>query len=281
MAEIAKIDGVVEFAEGLVRGHRKVIVRNEITGQKVEHLIPLSKHFTVTRGELVRKGQQLTEGSINPQDLLDICGVKDLQRYLLNQIQEVYRYQGVEINDKHIESIIRQMLRKIVITDPGDTRFLYDDVVERRMFEQENRRVLNLEPPGRPAKGSPVLQGVTKAGLSTASFIAAASFQETTRVLTEAACTGRTDFLLGFKENIIMGHTVPSGTGFTSERLRRGFEGLDELYMGRMSEGAGFIGAEEEEEEVAAMSDIENIIQGVSTYSAESQEQEEEAEPRS
>ncbi len=279
MAEIAKIDGVVEFAEGLVRGHRKVIVRNETTGQKVEHLIPLAKHFTVTRGEFVRKGQQLTEGSINPQDLLDICGVKDLQRYLLNQIQEVYRYQGVEINDKHIECIIRQMLRKIVVTDPGDTRFLYDDVLERRMFEQENRRVLKLEPPGRPAKGSPVLQGVTKAGLSTASFIAAASFQETTRVLTEAACTGRTDFLLGFKENIIMGHTVPSGTGFTTERLRRGFEGLDELYMGRMSEGTGFMGAEEEEEEIAAMSDIENIIQGVSTYSAEPQA-EEEAEPR-
>ncbi len=281
MAEIAKIDGVVEFAEGLVRGHRKVIVRNETTGQKVEHLIPLAKHFTVTRGEFVRKGQQLTEGSINPQDLLDICGVKDLQRYLLNQIQEVYRYQGVEINDKHIECVIRQMLRKIVITDPGDTRFLYDDVLERRMFEQENRRVLKLDPPGRPAKGSPVLQGVTKAGLSTASFIAAASFQETTRVLTEAACTGRTDFLLGFKENIIMGHTVPSGTGFTTERLRRGFEGLDELYMGRMSESAGFVGAEEEEEESAAMSDIENIIQGVSTYSAGPQEAEEETEPRS
>ena len=233
--------------------------------------------MTVTRGEFVRKGQQLTEGAINPQDLLDICGVKELQRYLLDQIQEVYRYQGVEINDKHIESMIRQMLRKIQITDPGDTRFLYDDSVERRMFEQENRRVQSLDPPGRPAKGTPVLQGVTKAGLSTASFIAAASFQETTRVLTEAACTGRADYLLGFKENIIMGHTVPSGTGFTAERLRRGFEGLDELYLGRISEGAGFLGADEEEEG-AAMNDIENIIQGVSAYSAEAHESEEDNE---
>ncbi len=277
MSEIAQIDGVVEFAEGLSRGHRKVIVRNEVTGVKHEHLVPVNRHLTVTRGEMVRKGQQLTEGAVNPQDLLEICGVKDLQRYLLDQIQEVYRFQGVEINDKHIECIIRQMLRKVRITDPGDTRFLYDEEVERRTFEQENARVRHLDPPGRPAKATPVLQGVTKAGLSTASFIAAASFQETTRVLTEAACTGRVDYLLGFKENIIMGHPVPSGTGFTSERLRRGFEGLDELYMGRVSDAAGgMLGGEEEEEETSAMSDIESIIQDVSAYTAEPQESEEE-----
>ena len=277
LAEIAKIDGIVEFSEGLVRGHRKVIVRSETTGEKVEHLIPLGRHLTVTRAEFLRKGQQLTEGAINPQDLIEICGVKELQRYLLDQIQEVYRFQGVEINDKHIETIIRQMLRKIQITDPGDTRFLFDDVIERRAFDQENMRVSRLDPPGRPAKGTPVLQGVTKAGLSTASFIAAASFQETTRVLTEAACTGRTDYLLGFKENIIMGHTVPSGTGFTAARLRRGFEGLEELYMGRVSEGTGsIVGIEEEEEEETAMSDIENIIQGVTGFTVEPQEAEEE-----
>jgi len=280
LAEIAKIDGIVEFAEGLVRGHRKVIVRSETTGEKVEHLVPLGRHLTVTRAEFVRKGQQLTEGAINPQDLIEICGVKELQRYLLDQIQEVYRFQGVEINDKHIETIIRQMLRKVQITDPGDTRFLYDDVIERRSFDQENMRVARLEPPARPAKGTPVLQGITKAGLSSASFIAAASFQETTRVLTEAACTGRTDYLLGFKENIIMGHTVPSGTGFTASRLRRGFEGLDELYLGRISEGAGsIVGIEEEEEEETAMSDIENIIQGVTGYTVETPETEEETAP--
>jgi len=277
MSEIAQIDGVVEFAEGLSRGHRKVIVRNDVTGVKHEHLVPVNRHLTVVRGEFVRKGQQLTEGSINPQDLLEICGVKELQRYLLEQIQEVYRVQGVEINDKHIECIIRQMLRKVRITDPGDTHFLYDEEVERRAFEQENARVRRLDPPGRPAKATPVLQGVTKAGLSTASFIAAASFQETTRVLTEAACTGRVDYLLGFKENIIMGHPVPSGTGFTPERLKRGFEGLDELYMGRMSEAVGgILGGEEEEEEASAMSDIESIINDVSAYAAEAQESEEE-----
>lgn len=167
------------------------------------------------------------------------------------------------------------MLRKVKITDPGDTQFLYDDEVERRVFDQENNRVASLDPPGRPAQASPVLQGITKAGLSTASFISAASFQETTRVLTEAAATGRTDYLLGFKENIIMGHVVPSGTGFTAERLRRGFENMDELYMGRISDtGSTFMTFEEDEEE-SVLVDVENIIQGVSGYTAESQESEE------
>jgi DNA-directed RNA polymerase subunit beta' len=273
-AEIAKIDGVIEFAEGLVRGHRKVILRSETTGEEIEHLIPLGHHLVVTRSEHVRKGQQLTEGSVAPHELLDICGMKELQRYLLDQIQEVYRFQGVEINDKHIEVILRQMLRKVKITDPGDTRFLYDDEVERQVFEQENNRVSKLDPPGRPAKASPVLQGITKAGLSTASFISAASFQETTRVLTEAAATGRTDYLLGFKENIIMGHVVPSGTGFTADRLRRGFESMDELYMGRTSDtGAKFLSFEEDEDE-SVLADVENIIQGVTGYTAESQESE-------
>lgn len=278
VSEIARIDGVVEFAEGLSRGHRKVIVRNEATGMKYEHLVPVNRHLTVVRGEYVRKGQQLTEGSIDPQDLLEICGVKELQRYMLEQIQEVYRIQGVEINDKHIECIIRQMLRKVRIVDPGDTRFLYDEEVDRHTFEQENARVARLDPPGRPAQAKPVLQGITKAGLSTASFIAAAAFQETTRVLTEAACTGRVDYLLGFKENIIMGHPVPSGTGFSPERLKRGFEGLEELYVGRASDVVGGVlpGGVEEEEELSVMSDIESIIQDVSAYSGEAQEGEEE-----
>ena len=274
-AEIARIDGIIEFAEGLVRGHRKVIVRSETTGEEIEHLIPLGHHLIVTRGEHVRKGQQLTEGAVAPHELLEICGMKELQSYLLDQIQEVYRFQGVEINDKHVEVILRQMLRKVKITDPGDTQFLYDDEVERRVFDQENNRVASLDPPGRPAQASPVLQGITKAGLSTASFISAASFQETTRVLTEAAATGRTDYLLGFKENIIMGHVVPSGTGFTAERLRRGFENMDELYMGRISDtGSTFLTFEEDEEE-SVLVDVENIIQGVSGYTAESQEGEE------
>lgn len=275
-AEIAKIDGIVEFVEGITRGNRKIIVRSETTGDEVEHLVPLGRHLIVTRGEHVRKGQQLTEGAVNPQDLLDISGIKELQSYLLDQVQEVYRFQGVKINDKHIEVIIRQMLRKVKITEPGDTRFFFEDEVERRIFDQENRRVTSQDPPGRPAMGSPVLQGITKAGLSTSSFISAASFQETTRVLTEAAATGRTDYLLGFKENIIMGHPVPSGTGFTSERLRRGFENMDELYMGRTSEPTTNLWRMEDEEDDSALNDIESIIQGVEnpTYSVDSQDTE-------
>ena len=179
--------------------------------------MPLSQQLIVLPGDHIRKGQRLTEGAIEPHQLLDVCGVRELQGYLLDQVREVYRSQGVEINDKHIEVILRQMLRKVKITDPGDTEFLYDDEVERSRFEKENRRVIKEHK--NPAKGMPLLQGITKAGLSTSSFVSAASFQETTRVLTEAAATGREDPLMGFKENIIMGHLVPSGTGFSKERF--------------------------------------------------------------
>ena len=272
-ADIAKIDGVIEFREGITSGKRKVIVKNETTGEELEHLIPLGKHLIVTSGENVRKGQQLTEGAVNPHDLLAICGIKELQSYLLDQIQEVYRCQGVEINDKHVEVILRQMLRKIEITDPGDTSFLFGESIELGIFNQENNKVASLDPPGRPAKGSPVLQGVTKAGLSTASFISAASFQETTRVLTEAAATGRTDPLLGFKENIIMGHIVPSGTGFTQEHFRRGYDGNDELYVGRVKSSEtlpAFLSVDDDDD--AGISDVEGIIQSVAGYIPESNE---------
>ncbi|MCK5663426.1 MAG: DNA-directed RNA polymerase subunit beta', partial [Thiotrichaceae bacterium] len=271
-AEIAKIDGVVEFAEGLVRGHRKILVANEVTGDEVEHLVPMGRHLIVTRGEHVRKGQQLTEGAINPQDLLAVCGVRETQKYLLDQIQEVYRFQGVEINDKHVEVIVRQMLHKVQITDPGDTKFLFDEVIEQRSFKAENEKMTTLNPPGRPASATPVLQGITKAGLSTSSFISAASFQETTRVLTEAAATGRVDHLIGFKENIIMGHVVPSGTGFTRSRLFKGTE--EELYMGRTLDSNASILTAAADDDVSgdsynAMNDIENIIQGVNAIKEE------------
>jgi DNA-directed RNA polymerase subunit beta' len=272
-ADIAKIDGVIEFREGITGGKRKVIVKNETTGEELEHLIPLGKHLVVTSGENVRKGQQLTEGAVNPHDLLAICGIKELQSYLLDQIQEVYRCQGVEINDKHVEVILRQMLRKVEITDPGDTSFLYGESIEIGLFNQENHKVTSANPPGRPAKGSPVLQGVTKAGLSTASFISAASFQETTRVLTEAAATGRKDPLLGFKENIIMGHIVPSGTGFTQEHFNRGYEGSDELYVGRVKTNEtlpAFLSVDDDDD--TGISDVESIIQSVAGYVPESRE---------
>ena len=214
-AEIAKIDGVVDIG-GTVRAKRRVIVTDPDTGAEEEHLIPLSKHVIVFKGDFVKKGQQLTEGPVVPHEVLDVCGPQELQEHLLNEVQEVYRLQGVEINDKHIEIIVRQMLRKVKITDPGDTSLLWGDQVDRLEFAAENERV--IEKGGKPADASPVLLGITKASLETDSFISAASFQDTTRVLTEAATLGKVDRLRGFKENVIMGHLIPAGTGFKRNR---------------------------------------------------------------
>jgi DNA-directed RNA polymerase subunit beta' len=214
-AEIAKIDGVVDIG-GTVRGKRRLIVTDPDTGAEEEHLIPLSKHIIVFKGDFVKKGQQLTEGPVVPHEVLDVCGPQELQEHLLNEVQEVYRLQGVEINDKHIEIIVRQMLRKVKITDPGDTNLLWGDQVDRLEFAAENERV--IEKGGKPADASPVLLGITKASLETDSFISAASFQDTTRVLTEAATLGKVDRLRGFKENVIMGHLIPAGTGFKRNR---------------------------------------------------------------
>ncbi len=214
-AEIAKIDGVVEIG-GTVRGKRRVIVSDPETGAEEEHLIPMSKHIIAFKGDFVKKGQQLTEGPIVPHEILEICGPQELQEHLLNEVQEVYRLQGVEINDKHIEIIVRQMLRKVKISEPGDTEMLWGDQVDRLDFEAENERV--VEKGGKPAEATPVLLGITKASLETDSFISAASFQDTTRVLTEAATLGKVDRLRGFKENVIMGHLIPAGTGFPANR---------------------------------------------------------------
>jgi len=210
-AEIAKIEGIVEFA-GTVRGKRRILVKDPKTLAEEEHLIPHAKHIIVFRGDHVKKGQQLTEGPVVPHEILEVCGPQDLQEYLVNEVQEVYRLQGVEINDKHVEIIVRQMLRKVRVVDPGDTKFLWGDQVDKITFEEENRRV--AEAGGKPAEAQPVLLGVTKASLETESFISAASFQDTTRVLTDAATLGRVDRLRGFKENVIMGHLIPAGTGY-------------------------------------------------------------------
>jgi|688.fasta_scaffold21689_3 DNA-directed RNA polymerase subunit beta' len=215
-AEIAKIDGVVDF-RGVQKNKRIVVVRDEVTGMEEEHLIPHTKHLIIQKGDHVVKGQQLTDGVVIPHEILEICGVRELQKYLVNQVQQVYRLQGVDINDKHIEIIVRQMLKKVRVIDPGDTSLLYGEEVDKKEFEAENIKV--TKEGGKAAQASPVLLGITKASLSTESFISAASFQDTTRVLTEAACAGKTDYLLGFKENVIMGHIIPGGTGF--ERHRR------------------------------------------------------------
>jgi len=214
-AEIAKIDGMVDF-QGTVRGKRRVLVKDPKTNAEEEHLIAHGKHVIVFKGDYVRKGQQLTEGPVVPHEILEVCGPQDLQEYLLNEVQEVYRLQGVQINDKHIEIIVRQMLRKVRITEPGDTAFLWGEQIDKLRFEDENQRI--AEAGGKPAEAGPVLLGITKASLETESFISAASFQDTTRVLTEAATLGRVDYLKGFKENVIMGHLIPAGTGFGAHK---------------------------------------------------------------
>ena len=217
-AEIARIDGIVDFG-GTARGRRRIIVRDPETGTEEEHLVRLGKHVVVFKGDRVHKGQPLTEGPVVPHEILDVCGPQELQEYLVNEVQLVYRLQGVEINDKHIEIIVRQMLRKVRITEPGDTEFLWGEQIDRLVFEDENQRV--AQEGGKPAEAAPVLLGVTKASLETDSFISAASFQDTTRVLTEAASLGKRDFLRGFKENVIMGHLIPAGTGFPIHRQLR------------------------------------------------------------
>jgi DNA-directed RNA polymerase subunit beta' len=214
-SEISKIDGVVDFGPS-VRGKRCILIKDPQTGTEEEHLIPIGKHVIVFKGDFVKKGQQLTEGPIDPHEILDICGPQELQEHLVNEVQEVYRLQGVTINDKHIEIIVRQMLRKVRITEPGDTQYLWGEQIDKIDFENENDRVEKMG--GKPAEAQPVLLGITKASLETESFLSAASFQDTTRVLTEAATMSRVDYLHGFKENVIMGHIIPAGTGFNHHR---------------------------------------------------------------
>jgi DNA-directed RNA polymerase subunit beta' len=214
-AEISKIDGIVDFGP-TVRSKRSILIKDPQTGVEEEHLIAIGKHVIVFKGDFVKKGQQLTEGPVVPHEILDVCGPQELQEHLVNEVQEVYRLQGVTINDKHIEIIVRQMLRKVRITEPGDTSFLWGEQIDKIMFERENERVEAKG--GKPAEAQPVLLGITKASLETESFLSAASFQDTTRVLTEAATMGKVDNLRGFKENVIMGHIIPAGTGFNNHR---------------------------------------------------------------
>jgi DNA-directed RNA polymerase subunit beta' len=214
-SEISKIDGVVDFGPS-VRGKRTILIKDPATSVEEEHLIPIGKHVIVFKGDYVKKGQQLTEGPVDPHEILDICGPQELQEHLVNEVQEVYRLQGVTINDKHIEIIVRQMLRKVRVNEPGDSQFLWGEQIDKIEFEKENARVEKMG--GKPAEAQPVLLGITKASLETESFLSAASFQDTTRVLTEAATMGKVDYLRGFKENVIMGHIIPAGTGYTLHR---------------------------------------------------------------
>jgi DNA-directed RNA polymerase subunit beta' len=208
-AIISEIDGTVQLGE-IQKGMRKVIVKSD-GGDVREYQVPRSVHINVQDEERIRAGEALIDGPINPHDILHVLGENELQRYLVDKIQEVYRSQSVAINDKHIEVIVRQMMRSIKIEEVGDTNFLIDEQVDRWKFQEENNRVSEAD--GQPAIGRPMLQGITKASLSTESFISAASFQETTRVLTEASINGKVDYLRGLKENVIVGRLIPAGTG--------------------------------------------------------------------
>ncbi len=208
-AIISEIDGTVHFGKD-TKGKRKITIVPDI-GEPSEYLIPKGKHLSVREGDRVRAGEALMDGPANPHDILRVLGERALAKYLVDEIQEVYRLQGVRINDKHIEAIVRQMLRRLSVSDPGDTNFLVDEHVEKHIFEAENERVIVAG--GQPAKGEALLLGITKASLSTESFISASSFQETTKVLTEASINGRVDYLRGLKENVIMGRLIPAGTG--------------------------------------------------------------------
>ena len=208
-AAIAEINGVIKYGE-IAKGQRKVYIVSD-DGEQREYSIPRGVHINVQEGERVRAGDPLMDGPRDPHDILHVLGENELQKYMVNEIQEVYRLQGVNINDKHLEVIVRQMMRWVKVEDIGDTEFLPEEVVDRFKFREENNRV--LEAGGAPATGKPVLLGITKASLSTDSFISAASFQETTRVLTEAAINGKVDYLRGLKENVIMGRLIPAGTG--------------------------------------------------------------------
>ena len=213
-AVISEIDGVVSYGKD-AKGKRKIVVTPDV-GEEKEYLIPKGKHVSVQEGDRVTAGEPLMDGVNNPHDLLAIKGEKELAKYLVDEVQEVYRLQGVKINDKHMEVIVRQMLRRVKIADGGDTPFIGDEQVEKHRLQEENDKV--LERGGKPAVGKPILLGITKASLSTQSFISAASFQETTRVLTEASMAGKTDYLRGLKENVIMGRLIPAGTGLSLYR---------------------------------------------------------------
>jgi DNA-directed RNA polymerase subunit beta' len=217
---LAQVSGTVQF-KGIVKGKRVVIVRDAF-GKEYKHLVPMTKRLLVRDGDTVEAGEPLCVGAANPHDILHILGENALQRYLMDEIQSVYRLQGVSINDKHIGVIIRQMMRKVEIVSVGDTKFIYGQMVDKYRFHEENKRV--MDEGGQPAVARPMFQGITRASLNIDSFLSAASFQETTRVLTNAAIAGSTDYLRGLKENIIIGHPIPAGTGMKRYRAVKLFD---------------------------------------------------------
>ena len=218
-AIIAEIDGTVRFGKDYKNKRRITIEPSDEGQEKREYMIPKGKHIPVQEGDFIQKGDFVMDGNPAPHDILAILGVEALADYMINEVQEVYRLQGVKINDKHIEVIVRQMLQKWEISDSGDTVLLKGETVDKAEFDEANDKAIARG--GRPAQGEPILLGITKASLQTRSFISAASFQETTRVLTEAAVQGKRDKLVGLKENVIVGRLIPAGTGGATARIRK------------------------------------------------------------
>ncbi|MDH3239476.1 MAG: DNA-directed RNA polymerase subunit beta' [Alphaproteobacteria bacterium] len=252
-AILAESDGQVEFGRDY-KSKRRVLVRPE-EGEPTEYLLPKDRHIAVREGDWVQKGDHLMEGSPVPHDILRVLGVQALAEYLVREIQDVYRLQGVRINDKHIEVIIRQMLQKVEITEPGETTYLVGEIVDRLEYQAAN--VKAKEEGQKPAEASPVLQGITKASLGTNSFISAASFQETTRVLTEAAVSGRIDRLIGLKENVIVGRLIPAGTGAVMNQLKRVAASRDRELAAAEAEKARLEQPEATAEDGAAKGEVE------------------------
>jgi DNA-directed RNA polymerase subunit beta' len=248
-AIIAEIGGTVLFGRDYKNKRRLTITPHEGEQEPVEYLIPKGKHIHLQDGDVVEKGDFIVDGNPAPHDILAIKGVEELAAYLVNEIQEVYRLQGVQINDKHIEVIVRQMLQKIEIVDAGETEFLPSEQVDRLDFDEANIRA--VEAGKKPASGHPVLLGITKASLQTRSFISAASFQETTRVLTEAAVNGKSDALEGLKENVIVGRLIPAGTGAQMARLREIAKRRDDLILQQKQDSAAVAAPAAEAEAVA------------------------------
>jgi DNA-directed RNA polymerase subunit beta' len=236
-AIIAEIDGTIRFGRDYKNKRRIIIEPHEEDMDPAEYLIPKGKHFHLQEGDLVEKGDYILDGNPAPHDILAIKGVEALASYLVNEIQDVYRLQGVGINDKHIEVIVRQMLQKVEISDPGETGLLANEAMDRSELNEINEKTIDE---GRtPATSTPVLLGITKASLQTKSFISAASFQETTRVLTEASVSGKVDALEGLKENVIVGRLIPAGTGGTMSRIRRIATSRDDMILDERRKTSG------------------------------------------
>jgi len=270
-AIIAEVDGIIEFGRDYKNKRRISIRPKDESVEPIEYLIPKGKHITVQEGDFIEKGEYLIDGHPAPHDILHIKGVEELANYLVNEIQEVYRLQGVKINDKHIEVIVRQMLQKVEVEQPGGTGLLEGEQLDLIEFEEINARAVHEG--HEPAVAKPVLLGITKASLQTRSFISAASFQETTRVLTEASVAGKVDSLIGLKENVIVGRLIPAGTGGMLERYKRVALDRDEAILANRALEAEAAQAAETARLAAPGPDGEDAGAGASEYGAQSGEE--------